>query len=435
MPNLLNPAPLAETVHALSQNHLSLGQHINQMCDRIDSVDAQVEALLPEENRRARLLDDADALNKRYGASYAPPTLYGALVGFKDIFHVDGYVTRAGSQVPPELFAGDEAECVKLLQKAGALIAGKTVTTEFAYFEPGPTRNPHNLAHTPGGSSSGSAAAVAAGLCTLAVGTQTIGSVIRPAAYCGVVGYKPTYDRIPSRGVVYFSRTVDHVGLFTQDVAGMKLAGSVLCQNWRADVGSGSALPTLAIPDGRYLHQTEPQALQLFEEAVQKTEQAGYPVKRLTALDDIEPLNELHRRLTFAEFAQEHRTMYAQHSDRYRPRTAEIIEIGKTVSDDEVAAGRQSCIAVREQLHHLMDQHAIDLWICPPAPGPAPEGIQATGSPLLNLPWTHTGMPAVTIPTNQMINGLPLGIQLIGRFGEDESLLAWTENVDALYRQ
>ena len=203
---LINPASLVETVNSLNQGDLALSEYVNQQCDRIDEVDPQVESLLPEEKRRERLLNDAEALNKQYGAAYSLPTLYGALVGVKDIFHVHGYVTRAGSQVPPELFAGEEAECVRILRKAGALIAGKTVTTEFAYFEPGPTRNPHNLNHTPGGSSSGSAAAVAAGLCPLAIGTQTIGSVIRPAAYCGVVGFKPTYERIPSQGVVYFSR-------------------------------------------------------------------------------------------------------------------------------------------------------------------------------------------------------------------------------------
>jgi Asp-tRNA(Asn)/Glu-tRNA(Gln) amidotransferase A subunit family amidase len=171
--------------------------------------------------------------------------------------------------VPPELFAGPEAICVQQLRAAGALIVGKTVTTEFAFFEPGPTRNPHNLAHTPGGSSSGSAAAVAAGLCTLALGTQTIGSVIRPAAFCGIVGFKPSYDRIATPGLVYFSRTADHVGLFTQDVAGMALAASVLCRDWQPQPAS-ARLPVLGIPAGPYLAQTEPAAMTAFEREVTK---------------------------------------------------------------------------------------------------------------------------------------------------------------------
>ncbi len=144
---------------------------------------------------------------------------------------------------------------------------GKTVTTEFAYFEPGPTRNPHDLLHTPGGSSSGSAAAVAAGLCTLALGTQTIGSVIRPAAFCGIIGFKPSYDRIPSAGLVYFSRTVDHVGLFTQDIDGMILASSVLCDGWQ-EIEQPKRLPVLGVPDGPFMEQTELEALGAFEHQI-----------------------------------------------------------------------------------------------------------------------------------------------------------------------
>src|SRR5690606_16531226 len=186
--------------------------YLEQMCRRIDHIDPEVKAMLPESDRLHRLRAEAALLREQSQTPDDYPPLFGALVGVKDVFHVDGFVTRAGSEVPPELFAGPEAAVVRLLREAGALIAGKTVTTEFAYMEPGPTRNPHNLEHTPGGSSSGSAAAVAAGMVNLAVGTQTIGSVIRPAAYCGIVGFKPTLNRIPTEGLVYFSPTIDHVG-------------------------------------------------------------------------------------------------------------------------------------------------------------------------------------------------------------------------------
>ncbi len=140
------------------------------------------------------------------------PPLFGIPIGIKDIFHVNGFSTHAGSRLPPKQLMGEEAKCVSDLKKAGALILGKTVTTEFAYFEPGPTMNPHNPNHTPGGSSSGSAAAVAAGLCPLALGSQTIGSIIRPASFCGVVGYKPSYDRISRDGVIPVSPSLDHIG-------------------------------------------------------------------------------------------------------------------------------------------------------------------------------------------------------------------------------
>ena len=304
------------------------------------------------------------------------------------------------------------------------MILGKSVTTEFAYFEPGPTRNPHALDHTPGGSSSGSAAAVAAGLCQLAVGTQTIGSVIRPAAFCGMVGFKPSLDRIASQGVVYFSRSIDQVGLFTQDVAGMQVAASVLCRDWRTPPAP-AGLPVLGVPEGAYLQRAEPAALEAFERQLEQLDAAGVTVRRVPALEDIEDLRRRHLNLIFAEFAQEHASIYAQHAALYRPRTVDIIEKGKRVSKAEWTEGRDSTVKLRHDLEALMIKSGIDLWVCPAAPGPAPEGIHATGDPIMNLPWTHAGMPAITLPAGQAAGGLPLGLQVVARYGEDEQLLAW----------
>ncbi|HVZ20435.1 MAG TPA: amidase, partial [Vicinamibacterales bacterium] len=202
---------------------------------RIDRIEALVEArepeiqaLLPEEGRFDRLRRDARALADRYPDAAARPPLFGLFFGVKDIFHVDGWPTRAGSRLPPEILHGPQATSVSRLLAAGALMLGKTVTTEFAYFTPGPTRNPHNVEHTPGGSSSGSAAAVAAGFCDLALGTQTIGSIIRPAAFCGIVGFKPTFGRIPADGLVACAPSLDHVGALTRDVATLTRAAFVL---------------------------------------------------------------------------------------------------------------------------------------------------------------------------------------------------------------
>ena len=431
-----HPAPLAPTVAKLRDGQHSLSLYIEQVCDRIALVEPHVQALLPEAGRARRLQAAARDLRNRYATGEKPP-LYGALVGVKDIFHVEGFVTRANSDVPPEKFAGDEAAVVQRLRDAGALILGKTVTTEFAYFAPGPTRNPVNSAHTPGGSSSGSAAAVAAGLCMLALGTQTIGSVIRPAAFCGIVGFKPTFDRIPTQGLVYFSRTVDHVGLFTQDVAGMALAASALCNGWDAAVAAEMAeeLPTLGVPDGSFLRQAEPEARYLFEEAMIALGQQGVDVRRVPTLDDIDALNALHRRLIFREFADEHVGFFDEFAASYKPQTRQAIETGRTVGDEELAAARTSTGERRESLTAQMDAAAIDLWASPAAPGPAPEGLHATGDPNLNLPWTHAGLPTVTIPMGTAQNGLPLGLQLTARFGEDEQLLAWAEQLSRLIQQ
>ncbi|MCB0061113.1 MAG: amidase [Caldilineaceae bacterium] len=420
----IHEAALAPTLTALQQEQHSLSLYVENMCKRIESVNPHVQAFLPEPRRMARLREDVQQLRRRFPDRSAKPPLWGALVGVKDILHVDGYPTQAGSQLPAERLAGAEARCVTLLREAGALIAGKTVTTEFAYFEPGPTRNPHNLAHTPGGSSSGSAAAVAAGLCTLALGTQTIGSVIRPAAYCGVVGFKPTYARIPTEGVLYFSRTVDHIGIFTQDVAGMQQAAAVLCRDWQHELLSDRP-PVIGVPTGAYLAQADPDALTAFHQQLYQLADAGFTVKQVPALAEIEQLNELHRRLAFAEFAQEHAELYAEFSALYRPRTAEIIEIGKTVDHAELTAARANCQILRTNLETAMDEQQLDLWASPAAPGTAPLGIAATGNPNMNLPWTHAGMPAVTVPAGIGSEQLPLGMQLVARYGADEALLHW----------
>ncbi len=426
-----NSAPLAQTVEELRRGRRSLALYLERQLQRLDRVEPHVQALLTETDRPKRLLAEAEELCSCYSEPSSRPVLFGALVGVKDIFHVDGFVTRAGSALPPEVFAGEEAVCVTRLRKAGALILGKTVTTEFAYFEPGPTRNPNALSHTPGGSSSGSAAAVAAGLCTLAIGTQTIGSVIRPAAFCGVVGFNPTHDRIPTTGLVYFSRTIDNVGLFTQDVAGMALAASVLCDAW-----SGLPIvdhqPVLGVPDGPYLAQAESEALSAFESQLSWLKDQGFTVRRVPAFNDIDHLNQLHRRLVFGEFAREHADIYPKYRTRYRPRTVEIIEVGQTVSDEELEELRWSCAKHREELKTQMVDSKIDLWICPSATGPAPEGIHATGDPNMNLPWTHAGMPAITIPCGRVDTGLPLGLQFIASFGADEQLLAFVQQLNVL---
>jgi Asp-tRNA(Asn)/Glu-tRNA(Gln) amidotransferase A subunit family amidase len=198
-------------------------------------------------------------------------------VGVKDIFHVDGFPTHAGSKLPAQDLAGEQAATVTQLKQAGALVFGKTVTTEFAYFGPGPTRNPRNLEHTPGGSSSGSAAAVAAGMVPAALGTQTIGSIIRPAAFCGVVGYKPTSGRLSTQGVIPLSPTLDHVGLFAPKAARMHWLASQLVDGWAAR--APLAKPVLGIPVGPYMNSTSAEGLAAFEAAQGKLTEAGYEAR------------------------------------------------------------------------------------------------------------------------------------------------------------
>lgn len=430
----LQASPLAKTARDLIDGKIDLKDYINRQCDRIDKIDRELQAVLPEPGRRERLLKEAESLQNIYPDPKSRPPLYGVLVGIKDIFRVDGFPTRANSRIDPEHFSGPEAGCVRLLRQAGALIAGKTVTTEFAYFEPGPTRNPHNPGYTPGGSSSGSAAAVAAGFCPLTLGTQTIGSVNRPAAFCGVVGFKPSYNRIVTDGLLYFSRSADHVGCFTQDVGGMILASEILCHNWQEI--SVTYQPVLGVPKGNYLdQQTSPEGLSAFYKQLDLLREAGYLIKEVNLLDDIESIALWHGKLVSAEMALEHKELYSRFAHLYRPRTSDLIMEGQRVSERELAEARRKQKELRDQLETAMRENGVSLWIAPAAPGPAPEGIQSTGDPCMNLPWTNAGLPAVTLPAGRAENGMPLGIQLIAPFMGDELLLYWAEGLAEVFHE
>jgi Asp-tRNA(Asn)/Glu-tRNA(Gln) amidotransferase A subunit family amidase len=422
------------TVETLRSGQLDLLTYINEICDRIDATDPELHALLPETDRRSRLKTDAAALQARFPDPSSRPPLYGIPVGVKDTFRVDGFPTRVGSQLPPELFVAPEATCVTMLKAAGALILGKTVTTEFAYFEPGPTRNPHNLNHSPGGSSSGSVAAVAAGFCPLALGTQVIGSTIRPAAYCGIVGFKPTYGRIPTDGLVKCSDSVEHVGYFTQDVEGSSFVASLLCSKWRMEhMVSSETLPVLGVPEGPYLAQASPEALVEFENQLSLLAKAGYTVCRVNTFNNIEEINRLHTRMVFAEMAQVHTSWFAQYESLYRPRTAAALREGQTVSEEELVQGREGRFVQRANVEALMKQAGIDLWVSPATTGPAPEGLDSTGSPIMNLPWTYVGLPAITLPAGLAANKLPLGLQCVGASMADERLLAWAAPIEEIF--
>ena len=276
---------LVATLAALRNGELDLGQRIDELAAHFDEREARVLSLMPEANRFERLRREADALLAKHPDPASRPALFGALLGVKDVFRVDGFETRAGSRLPPSTFAGPEASSVTRLRRAGALVLGKTVSTEFAYFAPGPTHNPHDPERTPGGSSSGSAAAVGAGLCDVALGTQTIGSVTRPASFCGVVGFKPSFGRVPTDGIIPLAPGLDHVGCFTADVRGARLAAAELLG---AALDSPSApertRPRLAIPVGPYLDRADAEGRKHFEGVCLHLRSSGYELVDLPAM-------------------------------------------------------------------------------------------------------------------------------------------------------
>ena len=417
---MIEPDPLARTAERLREEGTDLETYFEELCDRIEQVDPELKAFVPEDDRRGRLSGALDRLEAAEEGEQPP--LYGVPVGVKDIFHVDGLTTRAGSAVPPELFQGPEASVVSGLRDAGAVVLGKTVTTEFAGGSPGHTRNPHDTDHTPGGSSSGSAAAVAAGLCPLALGTQTVGSVIRPASFCGIVGFKPSFGRIPRDGVLPRSETLDHLGLFTQDIEGMKLAASVVCDAWEPTTPDGD--PTLGVPEGPYLRSASDRALANFEARLERLGGAGYGIERVRLFENFEETDEQRTRVHEAELAMNHGEWFEEYESLYRALSAEEIRRGLDVTVAELLEGRRAIERRRPTLEEVMTDHGIDVWVSPAAPDTAPEGITSTGNPVMNRPWTDSGMPTVTLPAGT-IAGLPMGLQCTTRFMEGERLLGW----------
>ncbi len=411
-------------------NEISARDLVSSLQSHFDSREPNVLAFIPEENRFERLLKEAEELVKKYPDPSNRPPLFGMTVGVKDIFHVDGFVTQAGSKLPAQDLQGDEAASVTKLKNAGALILGKTVTTEFAYFTPGPTRNPHNPSHTPGGSSSGSAAAVGAGMCDLALGTQTIGSVIRPAAFCGAVGFKPTYERISRAGVIPLSPTFDHVGVFANDVETVGRVAEVVISNWGMVIDGRK--PILGIPDGKYLENLSKESLKHFEETCQLLI-TNYQLRHIKVMDDFQEIKNRHDAIMSYDASQVHKEWYAKHSALYSSKFSDLIKRGQSITNYQLHL--QVRDDFRDQITKVMTDNQIDLWICPPAVGPAPKGLDSTGDPVMCLPWTQIGFPAVNIPTTKNEDGLPMGLQLVGKWNADESLLAWAGEIEKVVRK
>ena len=384
----------------------------------------EIRAFVDEPDRWNRVAAAVATLSTRWPLPAHRPPLFGLPVGVKDIFHVAGLPTRAGSDLPPEELAGPQSDAVTRLLDAGAVVLGKTVSTEFAYFAPGPTRNPAEPGHTPGGSSSGSAAAVAAGLAPVALGSQTIGSICRPAAFCGVVGFKPTFDRVPTGGVVPLAPSLDHVGWLAASVALAERLAASLCDGWRSPVVV-PARPVLGVPEGPYLERASGDGRASFELARTRLVAAGFAVLPVPALRSFAEIETRHRLLVAADAWAVHERWFARYGGRYHAQTVALLERGRAADAATVAVARAGRASLRAELEAAMATAGIDLWLSPAAPGPPPPGLESTGDPVMNLPWTYAGMPALALPAGRDAAGLPCAVQLVARWGHDEELLAW----------
>jgi Asp-tRNA(Asn)/Glu-tRNA(Gln) amidotransferase A subunit family amidase len=426
---LPDPAP---ATHLSDRRRGLYGQDVSTIVDRIAHTDTDLHAFVDEPGRAERVAAEVAEAARRWPDPEHRPPLYGVPLGVKDVYRVDGLPTRAGSTLPAELLAGPEATAVTRLRAAGAVVAGKTVTTEFAFFAPGPTRNPHHPEHTPGGSSSGSAAAVAAGLVPLALGTQTVGSVIRPAAYCGCIGFKPTYGRVPCDGVIPNAPTFDTVGLFAADLPLATAAAAALVHGWAA--APALDRPVLGVPAGPYLDQADLGACGEFATQITALRAAGYEVREVAALDDIAQVNRQHTVVSVVELARTHEPWFDRYADRYRPQTAAAIREGRSIDAATYSGALEGVHAFRRTLPHRMADAGIDVWICPSATGPAPHGLDTTGNPAMSVPWTQAGVPALSLPAGAVARepggpALPVGLQCVGHPGADERLLTWAGGI------
>ena len=400
---------------------------IDCLIARIEESEPELQALVDGTFQAHRVREEIALLAKRFPEPKHRPPLFCLPVGIKDIYRVNGFPTRCGTRLPSALFGGNEAVSVSALKRAGAVVVAKTATTEFAGFAPGATRNPVDRSHTPGGSSSGSAAGVAAGYFPAALGTQTIGSIIRPAAYCGVVGFKPSFGRIPTAGIVPFSPSADHAGVIATNLEMTERILSVLAPEWNP--APPQASPVLCVPDGPYLEQASPRGLEVFEENLARLAEGECQIQRARFFPDIEQINHDHWRLICGEVTRIHQDWRPRHQSLYQPEPLDYFVTGRPVADEELCRlpGKQS--ALRDTVERFMERDRIAAWICPSATGPAPEGIASTGDASMNLPWTHAGLPAVSLPAGRDEKGLPLGLQIVGRFHRDEELIRVAECV------
>ncbi len=346
--------------------------------------------------------------------------LRGLPVGIKDIFDTADLPTQYGSR----LYAGHrpraDAAAVAMVRRVGGLILGKTVTTEFAALTPAGTRNPRDPAHTPGGSSSGSAAAVAAAMLPIAFGSQTGGSVIRSAAFCGIAGFKPSYQLIPTVGMKAFSWHLDTVGLFAAGVADIAFAAAAITdRDLRVDRGAPAA-PRLAFVRTHLWPQASTAMQAAVEAAARAAEKAGAAVSELTLPPILEEAYRLHRTIQDYEAFRALAYEYDHHRDALGPSLREQLDRAAAISAAEYDAARSVAKRARAALGDWMSGH--DAILTPSAPGAAPHGLASTGDPAFNRLWTLMGTPCVNVPVLSE-SELPFGLQIVGRFGRDRTAL------------
>ena len=435
----LHTLDAGDAARAIREKVLSPVDLVEALLERIARIDGRVQAWALVDGVAARAAARRAADEAARGVFRGP--LHGVPFGAKDIFYSAGLRTEGGSKVMAGFVPEYDATAVARLKAAGAILLGKLHTTEFATSDPAPTRNPWNLACTPGGSSSGSAAAVAARMIPLSLGTQTIGSNVRPASYCGLVGLKPTFGRIGTRGVMALSYTQDHVGLMARSVEDAALGLSIVAGHDPDDPSSSHA----PVPDylaaltrrraprvgvlREFFERAVPEVADVTAQAVRRLARAGAAVEEAKLPPAFQVAHAAAYVITRSDTASIHAERFAQKADLYRPAIRSSIEMGMLIPGDLYVRALRIRRQFRRELQPLLDRY--DVLLTPTTPAPAPEGM-ATGDPQFQIAWSLSGLPSITVPCGLTTSGLPLGIQLVSKHFTEASLLsaaAWCEDI------
>lgn len=449
-----------EIAEGVRNGKLSPVDVVEESFAAIDAVEPDIEAWV--ELDRGAALRCAKELEQARSRGEALGPLAGVPVGVKDIIDVLGFPTRAGAAEFAHYTPDRDGTITRRLREAGAIILGKTHTTEFASLDPAPTRNPWNREHTPGGSSSGSAAAVAAGMLPLAIGSQTVGSVLRPGGYCGIVGFKPGYGRVSYAGTLHLAPSFDHLGFLVRDVADAALALTALAGFDATDPNSLDApledyvtaieapvAPRLGVPRNYFEAMTEPENAARLETVIEGLKRAGATVVDVTFPADAQTISDHGLRVMSVEASRVHAERYAAHGDQYRPHIKEIVETGIATSPAGFEQSQRFISELRTAMQALLQD--VDALLLPTAPGTAPAGLSSTGPGIFCGPASFTGLPSISLPsgismpratgdpsqsrgtlqhTDVAPTNLPYSVQLIGAHRGEAKLLAhaaWLE--------
>jgi Asp-tRNA(Asn)/Glu-tRNA(Gln) amidotransferase A subunit family amidase len=427
--NLIGVKPLhelsaSEALPLLRDGSLTSEELVGACLRRIEAEDGRIGAF--------EHLDPAAALAaaRRVDRTSPKPPLAGLPVAAKDIIDTADLPTECGFAGYRGRRPARDAACIARLRAAGAVLLGKTVTTELAFYQPGKTRNPRDLARTPGGSSSGSAAAVAARLAPAALGSQTAGSIIRPASFCGVVGFKPTHGLIPLDGVSPFAPSLDTLGLLVRRVAdvppllaALVSAGAPAAPAARLEGDAGP--PRLALCRTEQWPLADASTRALVEDAATRLARAGADVAELELGAELEGLAAAQRAIMAAEAARSFRDLLAEHGDLASAVLRDFVREGEGVLPEREEAARRQAERGRAFLSEAFRR--FDALVTPSAVGEAPVGLGSTGDPAFNRIWTLLGAPCVSLPAARGPAGMPVGVQLVGAVGEDGALLAVAE--------